>query len=81
MLRGVIVAYIVVAVCYLPVALIGYWMFGNDIEENILITLQKPKWLIAMANMFVVVHLIGSYQVGIIKFVLLITNIFHLMLH
>ncbi|XP_051143977.1 lysine histidine transporter 1-like isoform X2 [Andrographis paniculata] len=63
MLRGVIVAYIIVAVCYLPVALVGYAMFGNDVEENILITLHNPKWLIAMANMFVVVHLIGSYQI------------------
>ncbi|KAK4426077.1 Lysine histidine transporter 1 [Sesamum alatum] len=63
MWRGVVIAYIVVAICYLPVALIGYWMFGNEVEENILITLHKPKWLIAMANMFVVVHLIGSYQV------------------
>ncbi|KAG8366801.1 hypothetical protein BUALT_Bualt16G0005600 [Buddleja alternifolia] len=63
MLKGVIVAYIVVAICYLPVALIGYWMFGNSVEENILISLEKPTWLIAMANMFVVVHLIGSYQI------------------
>ncbi|KAK6128284.1 hypothetical protein DH2020_037973 [Rehmannia glutinosa] len=63
MWRGVVVAYIVIAICYFPVALIGYWMFGNAVEENILLTLQKPKWLIAMANMFVVVHLIGSYQV------------------
>ncbi|KAL0395759.1 UNVERIFIED_CONTAM: Lysine histidine transporter 1 [Sesamum calycinum] len=63
MWRGVVVAYIVVAICYLPVALIGYRIFGNEVEENILITLQKPKWLIAMANMFVVIHLIGSYQV------------------
>ncbi|XP_075515214.1 lysine histidine transporter 2-like [Primulina tabacum] len=63
MLRGVIVAYIVVAICYIPVGMIAYWAFGNSVEENILITLEKPKWLIAMANMFVVVHLIGSYQV------------------
>ncbi|KAL0381796.1 UNVERIFIED_CONTAM: Lysine histidine transporter 1 [Sesamum angustifolium] len=63
MWRGVIVAYIVVALCYFPVAIIGYWTFGNTIAENILITLEKPKWLIAMANMFVVIHLIGSYQV------------------
>lgn len=63
MWKGVLVAYIIVAICYFPVALIGYWMFRNTIEENILITLEKPKWLIAMANMFVVVHLIGSYQV------------------
>ncbi|KAJ6949334.1 lysine histidine transporter [Populus alba x Populus x berolinensis] len=65
MWRGVIVAYIVVALCYFPVALIGYWMFGNSVSDNILITLDKPVWLIAMANMFVVVHVIGSYQVQI----------------
>ncbi|VFQ97536.1 unnamed protein product [Cuscuta campestris] len=64
MWRGVIVAYLVVAVCYFPVALIGYWMFGNTVEDNILISLEKPTWLIAIANMFVVVHVIGSYQVG-----------------
>ncbi|KAK4768452.1 hypothetical protein SAY87_003593 [Trapa incisa] len=63
MWRGVIVAYIVVALCYFPVALIGYWMFGNAVEDNILISLQKPAWLIAMANMFVVIHVIGSYQI------------------
>jgi hypothetical protein len=63
MWRGVIVAYIVVALCYFPVALIGYWMFGNTVEDNILVTLEKPKWLIAMANMFVVIHVIGSYQI------------------
>ncbi|KAA8530132.1 hypothetical protein F0562_004841 [Nyssa sinensis] len=63
MWRGVIVAYIVVALCYFPVALIGYWMFGNSVSDNILITLNKPTWLIAMANMFVVIHVIGSYQI------------------
>uniref|UniRef100_A0A5B6Z6M8 Putative lysine histidine transporter 1 n=1 Tax=Davidia involucrata TaxID=16924 RepID=A0A5B6Z6M8_DAVIN len=63
MWRGVIVAYIVVALCYFPVALIGYWMYGNAVGENILVTLEKPVWLIAMANMFVVIHVIGSYQI------------------
>jgi amino acid permease len=63
MWRGVIVAYIVVALCYFPVAFIGYGMFGNMVSDNILITLEKPTWLIAMANLFVVVHVIGSYQI------------------
>ncbi|KAI7730757.1 hypothetical protein M8C21_017502 [Ambrosia artemisiifolia] len=63
MWKGVIVAYIVVALCYFPVALIGYWIYGNAVDDNILITLNKPTWLIAMANMFVVVHVIGSYQI------------------
>ncbi|KAI8029194.1 Lysine histidine transporter 1 [Camellia lanceoleosa] len=61
--RGVIVAHIVVALCYFPVALIGYWIFGNNVQDNILISLEKPTWLIAMANMFVVIHVIGSYQI------------------
>ena len=63
MWRGVIVAYIVVAICYFPVAFLGYYIFGNSVDDNILITLEKPIWLIAMANMFVVIHVIGSYQV------------------
>ncbi|KAM3211393.1 hypothetical protein ACQJBY_064891 [Aegilops geniculata] len=63
MWKGVVVAYIIIAACYMPVAFIGYWAFGNSVDDNILITLNKPKWLIAMANMMVVVHLIGSYQI------------------
>lgn len=63
MWRGVVVAYIVVALCYFPVALIGYWIFGNAVQDNILLSLEKPTWLIAMANMFVVIHVIGSYQI------------------
>ncbi|CAH8299152.1 unnamed protein product [Eruca vesicaria subsp. sativa] len=63
MWRGVVVAYIVVAICYFPVAFLGYWIFGNSVDDNILMTLEKPVWLIAMANLFVVVHVIGSYQI------------------
>ncbi|THU71074.1 hypothetical protein C4D60_Mb08t31720 [Musa balbisiana] len=63
MWRGVIIAYIIVAICYFPVALVGYWAFGNAVDDDILITLGKPRWLIAMANMMVVVHLMGSYQI------------------
>ncbi|KAD6796076.1 hypothetical protein E3N88_06972 [Mikania micrantha] len=63
MWKGVVVAYMVVAICYFPVAIIGYWMFGNQVSDNILISLDKPTWLIAMANLFVVIHVIGSYQI------------------
>ncbi|GKA09508.1 lysine histidine transporter like protein [Tanacetum coccineum] len=59
---GCVVAYISVAVCYFPVAIIGYYVFGNAIDDNILITLDHPRWLIAMANMFVIIHVIGGYQ-------------------
>ncbi|KAJ4916678.1 Lysine histidine transporter 2 [Raphanus sativus] len=63
MWRGVLVAYIIVAICYFPVAFLGYWIFGNSVDDNVLMTLEKPVWLIAIANSFVVVHVIGSYQI------------------
>ena len=63
MWKGVIVAYIIVAVCYFPVALSGYYIFGNSVDDNILITLENPNWLIAIANLFVVIHVIGGYQI------------------
>ncbi|CAK7336644.1 unnamed protein product [Dovyalis caffra] len=63
MWKGVVVAYLVVALCYFPVGFVGYWVFGNNVEDNILISLEKPRWLVALANIFVVIHVIGSYQV------------------
>ncbi|ESQ28526.1 hypothetical protein EUTSA_v10019811mg [Eutrema salsugineum] len=63
MWRGVVVAYIVVAICYFPVAFGCYYIFGNNVDDNILMSLEKPTWLIVMANAFVVVHVIGSYQI------------------
>ena len=63
MWKGMIVAYIVVALCYIPVAVFGYWAFGNGVDDNILLSLEKPRWLIVAANIFVFVHVTGSYQV------------------
>ena len=63
MWKGVVVAYVVVALCYFPASLVGYWAFGNKVQDNILVTLDTPRWLIALANMMVVVHLLGGYQV------------------
>ncbi|KAG8382931.1 hypothetical protein BUALT_Bualt05G0131200 [Buddleja alternifolia] len=63
MWKGTVWAYFINAICYFPVALIGYWAFGNDVPDNVLVALEKPVWLIAAANLMVVVHVIGSYQV------------------
>ncbi|KAJ8760753.1 hypothetical protein K2173_018661 [Erythroxylum novogranatense] len=63
MWKGAIGAYFVNAICYFPVALIGYWAFGQDVDDNVLMALKRPAWLIASANLMVVVHVIGSYQV------------------
>ncbi|KAK9997787.1 hypothetical protein SO802_017390 [Lithocarpus litseifolius] len=55
--------YFINAICYFPVALIGYWAFGQDVDDNVLMNPKKPAWLIASANLMVVIHIIGSYQV------------------
>ncbi|CAN0896354.1 Lysine histidine transporter-like 5 [Linum grandiflorum] len=63
MWKGVIAAYAIVIVCYVSVAASGYWAYGNAVEDDVLVSLQHPNWLIAIANFMVFVHVIGSYQV------------------
>ncbi|CAA3022785.1 lysine histidine transporter-like 6 [Olea europaea subsp. europaea] len=63
MWKGTLLAYFINAICYFPVALIGYWAFGQDVTDNVLVALERPSWLIAAANLMVVIHVIGSYQV------------------
>ncbi|WJX57826.1 hypothetical protein P8452_43344 [Trifolium repens] len=63
MWKGAIGAYMINAICYFPVALIGYWAFGRDVDDNVLMSLQRPAWLIASANLMVFIHVVGSYQV------------------
>jgi len=63
MWHGALGAYFINAICYFPVALIGYWAFGQVVEDNVLMALERPAWLIASANLMVFVHVVGSYQV------------------
>ncbi|KAL4305047.1 hypothetical protein AHAS_Ahas16G0039200 [Arachis hypogaea] len=52
MWKGCVWAYIGVAICYFPVAFVGYYMFGNAVEDNILITLEHPAWLVFAMPVF-----------------------------
>ncbi|KDP45634.1 hypothetical protein JCGZ_17241 [Jatropha curcas] len=63
MWKGVVLAYIIVIICYLSVAVSGFWAFGDLVEDDVLISLEKPPWLIAVANVMVFFHVLGSYQV------------------
>ncbi|XP_020208936.2 lysine histidine transporter-like 5 [Cajanus cajan] len=63
MWRGVLVAYTIVIICYLSVAVSGFWAFGTEVDDDVLITLQRPNWLIAIANFMVFIHVLGSFQV------------------
>ena len=69
MMRGVWVAYAVVSWCYFGVSCAGYWAFGNNVMSNVIFSIGHPKWMVAMADLFVTVHVIGSYEVGSRHFV------------
>lgn len=61
MWKGVIVVYFIVVFCYFFVVFIGFKIFGNNVEENILILFYDFKVFIIFVNMFVVVYFFGSY--------------------
>lgn len=63
MWQGVVLAYIIVAWCYFGVSIAGYYAFGNTVGGNVLQTVGHPIWVVAMANLFVFVHVCGSYQI------------------
>jgi hypothetical protein len=48
------------------VSILGFWAFGTAVSENVLLAFsQGPQhWVVAMANMMVVVHVAAAYQVG-----------------
>ncbi|KAL6344782.1 hypothetical protein AAG906_002688 [Vitis piasezkii] len=50
---------------YLSCACFGYAAFGNYAHGNMLtgFGFYEPFWLIDLANIFIVVHLVGAYQV------------------
>lgn len=42
----------------------GYAAFGVDTPGNLMTGLNEPYWLIDFANVCIVLHLVGGYQVS-----------------
>ncbi|KAK8919041.1 Amino acid permease 2 [Platanthera zijinensis] len=53
----------VTTIFYVSVGCVGYAAFGNNAPGNVLTGFYEPFWLIDIANVAVVVHLIGAFQV------------------
>ncbi|XP_027332215.1 amino acid permease 1-like [Abrus precatorius] len=53
-------------IIFLACACSGYAAFGSETPGNILMSsgFKKPFWLIELANVFVIVHVAGAYQVA-----------------
>lgn len=48
---------------YVSLGCVGYAAFGNTVVGNILTGFYNPFWLVDIANIAVVIHLVGAYQV------------------
>ncbi|KAL5845889.1 hypothetical protein ACOSQ3_009413 [Xanthoceras sorbifolium] len=48
---------------YISIACTTYAAYGNEVPGNILSTFSNLVWLVDIANLAVIVHLIGAYQV------------------
>jgi amino acid permease len=74
MWRGVSLAYVIVTICYFPVALVCYWAYGNQLaadsnsnsnsnfNSNIL-QFEGFRGITTAANFMVIIHILGSYQI------------------
>lgn len=63
MMKGIAMAYVIVIAAYFSVSTSGYAAFGATVQPDVLLSVSRPTWLIAVANMMVVVHVAAGFQV------------------
>lgn len=66
MKKATSIAICVTTTFYLCIGVVGYAAFGDSAPGNLLTGFGffNPYWLIDIANVMIMVHLVGAYQVG-----------------
>lgn len=69
MKKATTIAVSITSVFYLLCGSLGYAAFGKDAPGNFLTGFGffEPYWLVDIANICIVVHLVGAYQVNLIE--------------
>lgn len=70
MKKAVSVGGLVMLILFMTCGTLGYAAFGDKTPENLLAGFGDDVafWLVDMANVFIVVHIVGAYQVHIYTF-------------
>ena len=65
MKRANVIGISTMAILFLTCGCFGYAAFGNNTPGNILtgFGFYEPFWLIDLGNLFIVIHLVGAFQV------------------
>ncbi|KAF5786213.1 putative amino acid transporter, transmembrane domain-containing protein [Helianthus annuus] len=70
MLKGVVASYLIIAMCFFPLAIVGYWAFGNKLPINggVLIAISTtlnyhmPKPLLGLIYMQIIISCVTAFQ-------------------
>eukprot|EP01026_Neomeris_dumetosa_P070313 TRINITY_DN7005_c0_g1_i5.p1 TRINITY_DN7005_c0_g1~~TRINITY_DN7005_c0_g1_i5.p1 ORF type:complete len:479 (-),score=27.07 TRINITY_DN7005_c0_g1_i5:4-1368(-) len=60
MMKAISTAYVLSLFVYVCVGVLGYAAFGTQVNGNILVSTTEPKWLVLLANIMVVTHMVGA---------------------
>jgi amino acid permease len=52
-----------ITIVFLLCSCLGYAAFGDHTPGNIFVGFYEPYWLVCLGNIFIVIHMIGAYQV------------------
>eukprot|EP01023_Acetabularia_acetabulum_P045724 TRINITY_DN4647_c1_g3_i1.p2 TRINITY_DN4647_c1_g3~~TRINITY_DN4647_c1_g3_i1.p2 ORF type:complete len:444 (+),score=30.02 TRINITY_DN4647_c1_g3_i1:210-1541(+) len=63
MLPGLIFTYSACCVLYLAVGLTGFAAYGTNVPDNIMLAIQKPSWMVIVANFGIFLHVTAAYQI------------------
>lgn len=63
MYKGISLAYGIIAITYLAVAITGYWAFGYAVNPFVVYSIPGPQWAVTLALVLAVVQIVGCYQV------------------
>lgn len=66
MKRANMIGILTMTIFFMLNACAGYAAFGSNTPGNILMSsgFHKPFWLLELANVFIIVHLLGAFQVS-----------------
>jgi amino acid permease len=53
---------------FLLCSCLGYAAFGDQTPGNIFAAFYEPYWIVALGDVFIIIHMIGAYQVGSLLF-------------
>lgn len=69
MRRGVSISYVLIAMCVFPLAIVGFWAYGNPIHGGLLTAFpqfhrqQVTKFTMGTMYVLIIIHCLSSFQV------------------